>query len=570
MREALRYFQSRFFRQSPYKAALGFFVASLMLGFVFFVMAMQAEAGDRGRWFIKELPPEPSPVEHLHEGHSPVKQPLAKPAPIEPVPEWALPLESFFGEVPRPEALPPGSDGTLWDIGAQNWPANETRDGNGPVRLKGESVNEAVTPEKKGKAGAKAAESEVVELDIYDVWRMALKHNEVIGIAGEDLRLSELEIDRAYAAFLPKIDANASYKRFTREEKAGAITLQPRTAKRYEVGFTQPVYSGGRARSYYRRALHEYRSDQFGYEAIRQRVVMDASVVFYDHLKAHQTYEIRRASLSRVRRQLRVARKRYELGVGIRADLLRGEAEVANKGVELQKALAEYDNTLAHFQRLTGFEGAFTISSDYKASKLDMELEEFIELALKKRRDYLGKKALEDAAEAGIKHAKSNFMPYLDLEGSYIYDDQDPASEIFSSHSGYGMLTFTLPIFEGGLRRAELKQARSRRRKADLERLSARRDIELEVRRAYTNVYSAAAIVRLSEKELDYAAENYRLVFGRFRLGFANSTEVIDAEATLIEAEIGIYTARDGYEMAVLELKRSSGILLDEVNARVK
>lgn len=369
---------------------------------------------------------------------------------------------------------------------------------------------------------------------------------------------------------MPKIEAETSYKRFTREERAGAKLLQPRSAKRYKVGFTQPVYSGGRARSYYRRAIHEYRSDKFGYEAIRQRVVMDAFVVFYDYLKAHQTYEVRRTSLLRARRQLRVASKRFELGVGIRADLLRGEAEVANKGVDLQKALAEFDNTLAYFQRLTGFERVFTISSDYKASTLDMDLEELIGLALKKRRDYLGKKAREDAAEAGIKYAKSNFMPHLDLEGSYLYDDQDPASDIFSSHSGYGMLTFTIPIFEGGLRRAELKQARSRRRKADLERLGARRDVELEVRRAYTNLYSATSIVRLSEKELDYAAENYRLVFGRFRLGFANSTEVIDAEATLIEAEIGIYTARAGYEMAVLELKRSSGILLDEVNTRVK
>jgi len=60
------------------------------------------------------------------------------------------------------------------------------------------------------------------------------------------------------------------------------------------------------------------------------------------------------------------------------------------------------------------------------------------------------------------------------------------------------------------------------------------------------------------------------MVFGRFRLGLASSTEVIDGETALISAEIGIYSARDGYELAVLELKRSSGILLDEVNARVK
>jgi len=301
-----------------------------------------------------------------------------------------------------------------------------------------------------------------------------------------------------------------------------------------------------------------------------QSIVMDASVAFYERIKAMKTFEVQGGSLARAQEQLRVARKRYELGAGVRADVLRAEAEVAGKEVELQRALADLQNAMAHFRRLTGFEGEFTVSKAYKPSRLDMKVEELIVLGLKKRRDYLGMKAREQAAEEGIRYAKSNFMPYLDLEGNYSYLDQRPESDRLAAHSGYGALTFTLPIFEGGLKRTELKKARSRRRKADLERLGARRDVELQVRRAYNNLNAANAIVYSSEKELAFAAENYRMVFGQFKLGLANSSDVIDAETTLRAAELGIYSARDDYELAVLELKRSSGILLDEVKARIK
>ncbi len=543
MRVVLIFFHLKSFGQTGSKLATVFFAVLVFLLAIPYHSFAGGKAMQNGGWVIEELPAAHPAADH-------------------------------------PAADHPAADDSQWDIGSDTWPDDKPVGGHydapglednagAPRQGPGTGIGAAHSAALES-SGAALVGAEIVELDLYDVWRMALGHHEAVAIAGEDLRQSALEIDRAYANFLPVVETEARYKRYTRKETVGTFVLQPSNSKRYKVGVTQHVYSGGRATSYYRRAKHDYRSEKYGFEDTRQRVVMDASIAFYDHLNAQQKYEVKRASLQRAQEQLRVAVRRYELGVGIRADVLRGEAELASKGVDLQKAMAEYDNTLANFRRLTGFEGLFTISGDYRPSTVDMKVEELIKLALKKRRDYLGKKAREESAKEGIKYAKSNFMPYLDLEGSYIYDDQDPASSIFTTHSAYGMLTFTLPVFEGGLRRAELKQARSRRRKADLERLGARRDVELEVRRAYTDLYSALTIVRLSEKELDFAAENYRMVFGRFRLGLASSTEVIDAETTLISAEIGIYSARDGYELAVLELKRSSGILLDEVNARVK
>jgi len=188
---ALKYFPLRFFRQRFSKAALGFFVASLLLGFVSFVIVAQVGASGKGQWFIKELPA----------GHSSAKPALAKSAPIESTPAestsvWSLPLGASSphgassGESTSPEILSPSSDDATSDIDAQNWPApaNETGDGNGTLRGKGDSF----TSKKREKVVEKTTKSEVLEIDLYDVWRMALKHNEVIGIAGEDLLLSEL------------------------------------------------------------------------------------------------------------------------------------------------------------------------------------------------------------------------------------------------------------------------------------------------------------------------------------------------------------------------------------------
>ena len=183
--------------------------------------------------------------------------------------------------------------------------------------------------------------------------------------------------------------------------------------------------------------------------------------------------------------------------------------------------------------------------------------------AFLKRKDYLIKTTEEEIAEEGIKYAKGSFMPMLSVEGVYSLREQSPKTSFFLDESAYAAVTLTFPIFEGGLRVAELGEARSRFRQSGIERLALKKEIILQVKRAANNAASVRAVIDAYRKQVIFAEENYNMVFKQYKNGLVSATDLIDADVTMTSAELELMRA--SYSMnSALELKRSAGTLLEE------
>ncbi|MBI5233771.1 MAG: TolC family protein, partial [Deltaproteobacteria bacterium] len=186
------------------------------------------------------------------------------------------------------------------------------------------------------------------------------------------------------------------------------------------------------------------------------------------------------------------------------------------------------------------------------------------------RSDYLKKKVLVEVAGEGVVYAKKNFLPYLDLEAVYQHKDQHPDTRFMINDSYYAGLTLTVPIFEGGLRKAELSEARSIQREAELETLSLKRDMETEIRQAAAQYETLASVIEFYKKQAEFAEENYTMVFKQFGYGLARNIDVIDADLTLVTAQRELANAAYDRELAAIELKDRVGLLLKEVRTDIK
>ncbi len=402
-------------------------------------------------------------------------------------------------------------------------------------------------------------------VDIRKAWRSALENHEAVLIARESLARSEMEIKRAYSKFLPTLGVEGIYTRYTEKKTTSGFLIQPDDSTRYEVRLRQYLYTGGRAMSLLRQARASLDASRKGLGDVRETVLIEASRAYYGLLKAGKEVGIREASLRRANEQLKAARARFRVGTATRADVLRAEAEVASKEAELSTAEAALKDARDLFSRVTGITGEVEADSAVQVSTVEMGVEELERLAFEKRMDYQQKKLAEDIAREQVRYAKANFMPTLDVQGVYEYREQTPETTFLLNDVTYGTVTLSIPLFEGGLKRAELKQARSRLREAELERLRYKRDVKLEVRRAYNKMEAARSVIASYRKQVTFARENYSMVFKQYRHGLADSTDLIDADTILVSAELGLTRASIDYELSVLELKRSTGILLDEV-----
>ena len=133
-----------------------------------------------------------------------------------------------------------------------------------------------------------------------------------------------------------------------------------------------------------------------------------------------------------------------------------------------------------------------------------------------------------------MKSAWGSFLPSLTLVGLYINREQEPSTTFLLNDSVAGSLVLSYPLFEGGLRRAELREAKSMRRGSELRRMSLRKDIELEVRAALHAVESLNAVTESFARQVAFSEENYEMVFKQFKYGLATNVDVIDADTTLV------------------------------------
>ncbi len=407
------------------------------------------------------------------------------------------------------------------------------------------------------------------ELTLQRLWQMALKNHEALAIAEEGLQQAHLDIKRAYSVLLPSLTLESTYTRYSEEKRVSGFLIQPEDAVRFEARVSQTIYDGGKEWSLLRQAKKRLKVVRLQRDTVREAVLFDVSLAFFNLLKAEKEVEIRKASLKRAEEHLKTSRALFKVGLTTRVDLLRAETEVATKQTALIEAEAEVRDARALLKRLTGYSGELKIKEPAEEFIIGGTPEELFRLALENRKDYRQKLMEEEIAKEGIRYAKGEFLPSLSVDGVYTWRDQSPRTSFFIEDTLYGGLTIRLPLFEGGLRMAELRKARSILRQKELERYSLKRNIKLEITRLYNDMEKIASLVDALKKRLEFARENYRMALKQYRHGIIRSVDLVDAETLLVDAELSLMNARLDYRLAILRLKKSTGVLLEEALKRV-
>ena len=154
-------------------------------------------------------------------------------------------------------------------------------------------------------------------------------------------------------------------------------------------------------------------------------------------------------------------------------------------------------------------------------------------------------------------------MPSLNVAANYNRVIDPPAGAEESATSA----TFTLswPIFDSGLTRARVAQARESENQAAIAEDQLKLGVSLEVRQAVTALVIAKATMDVAQSQVTAAAETYRLAQVRLQAGEGTSLEVSTALTALVQAQQGLANARYNYLTAYAQLQQA--VASDDPNA---
>ncbi len=410
---------------------------------------------------------------------------------------------------------------------------------------------------------AGAAEKTV---SIQEAYNLALKKHESVRIAGEGLYQLEQTRKKAVSNILPSLTAEGSYTKYSEEKSSSVTVIQPDDSLNYGLRLSLSLYRGGREWSALRQAGYMIEAGERGVSMTKEELVSAVSNAYYGMLRIQKEKEIKEADLKRAEERSRVATARFRVGEVTRAAVLRADAETAGIQADLSRINKELRIAGDRLARLVGLESGFGITEPEGKNVPYGVIDDFIKTALNRRSDYLRSSSELEVARENIRYAKGGFMPTLRLDGVYAGRDQDPVSTaFFNKESIYASLTLTYPLYEGGLRVAEVHEAESKFREAELNKISLAKEIGLEVRDASYNIDAINSAIEFYRTQVSFAEENYNTVFKQFTYGLAANADVIDANSTLVSAQKSLSNSIIDLQLAILDLKKKMGLILDEV-----
>jgi outer membrane protein len=405
------------------------------------------------------------------------------------------------------------------------------------------------------------------EYSLSDLYRTALEHSERIKISEEDLYIASRDKDKAEAALLPDLSAFANYTRYTEDKLSSTgLVTQPDTSASWGLRLDQSLSLSGREFTVFRVSKENIEKSRYDLYSVKESYLFALSSAYFDVLRAEKSIEIAKANVERLAKHRNAARTRLEVGEVTKTALLRAEAELSGKQSELTRTENTLELSKATLSIIVGISKDFTLKEEpMKEPEGILSLDALQEEALLERAELKGAELHKRIAGEEVKYAKGAYWPSLSIEGVYSRKDEEPASAFLNKESIYGGLKLNFPFYEGGLKRAEARQAEAKKRQAELIYEDMKKRINIEVVGAYLDLMTQRRMIRSLEDQLAFAGDNYNAVSKQFQYGLADSIDVMDANTLLVAAERELANAGFNYRLAVLKLRLATGTLLKKI-----
>jgi len=295
---------------------------------------------------------------------------------------------------------------------------------------------------------------------------------------------------------------------------------------------------------------------------VKQQLHFEVIRAYYGVLVAHAKKGVAGEAVKMGESDMKRIRDRFEKGLVVQSDLLAAEVQLAE--FRQQQIASEGEAIIADAALNTVLGLPINTSLKVTGKLLDKKFEtggqeELIRLALFHRPDYARAGLAVLSNKEGVRGARREFLPRLDLFATYGASGRD----LSSGSSDYTIGTsLTFNLFDGG-RSARLRKARAAESMASAEQEHLANQIRLDVVRAYQQYVSARERLVVAGQVIDQAAETHRIVQNRYREGLTTITEVLRAETALVRARMNLVAARYDHYVSYAQVLLSIGMMTD-------
>ncbi|MEE8637752.1 MAG: TolC family protein [Candidatus Margulisiibacteriota bacterium] len=405
--------------------------------------------------------------------------------------------------------------------------------------------------------------------------RIALDQSPVMHKIKAEIEAAEGAAGQAVADFLPQLTLKGSLGKYYSEPMTVQITFagtpqafeygtdEQANTTSYSASLTQPIFKGGKLWKSLAMADKGLEAAKEELRKIAQEVKFNVISSYYGVLKTIKLVELSKQSVNMAKSHLDRVNSLFKVGMSTRADILRGEVQVAQAEIGLTKAKQGLEIAKNHFNNTLGIDldaPVELLEIEYDDREIPVyDYKDLLKVAYEDRPDWkqyvLARKVSED--EIGL--ASSGLWPEISLVGNYDVGSTKYSTYQSDTKNWTALLSGTWDIFDGTATWYKIKESKAKLEAQKANEISVKRAIALEVKDANFAVQSSKENVEGAEKTQELAKENSDIAELRYDSGVGTNLEVIDAQVALTQARTDHLQAQHDLQIAKARINKIVG-----------
>jgi outer membrane protein TolC len=414
-------------------------------------------------------------------------------------------------------------------------------------------------------------------LDLHEAVDLALKHNHYVRIAALKIEEEQHAKEVARSAYLPTIRNDSMFAHATDTEfigiPAGAFGVvdgTPVPGRPFSInqgeknfissgtGLTQPLTELFKIKASNDAARADVTASREKARGVQNDVALKVRQLYYNILVVQSKHDAIEAKI-RADDDLQSERaQQVKYGSTLEADLIESKAELLQAKQDLLTTELQLSDLRVQFNDIVGLplRSDIVLDPDVPAPAEGCAREQCIKLALDSHPEITEARAEVEKASAGVRAAKREYIPDVEAFARYSYQENVP---FLARNFGTFGVHFGYDLFDGGKKRATLRErdAQLAQAKENLARISD--EIEVRVQTAYNRVERTQQMVAVSRELLDARQEARRVSAQQLERGASLRSQADGAAAQEFQAQTLLLQSQLEYAQAQDELTNAIG-----------
>lgn len=382
---------------------------------------------------------------------------------------------------------------------------------------------------------------------LYGAMAKAYANNPDLNIARAGLRATDEGVAIAKSGHRPIVAAESE---FTITNSNG------RTTKNASIGvsITQSLFDGFQTRNNIRAAESEVFAGRENLRGTEIDILLATAQAYANVNRDNQIVVFRKQNIAFLQEQLSAAQARFDVGESTRTDVSQAEAQLAAARALLTAAIAQAKTSAAVYAQIVGNMPSKMKAAPMPSKLLPGSLDSAVAMGKSEHPSILAAKHSVDAAGYSVKSKEGKMLPGVTVSG--LVSELDGGTT-----TGQIKARVSIPIYQGGLVSAQVRQAKEQLGQQRIAVDSVTRAIEQAVIASWTQMEASRANINANKAQLRAANLALEGVVEERRVGQRTTLDVLIAQQSVLTARESLAQSERNAIVASYSVLASTGRL---------